>query len=306
MKKSSHFPLWILTTALACCTLTWASCEKTVNFHLNNEETKLVVEGSIETGKNPIVKLSHSIGFFSEVDLQTLANSYIHGAIIKVSDGFDSVTLKEYYTPQNQGNQYYYSVDTTNPHALQFVGTPGKWYKLTIQYAGKTYTSQTAIPFPKPLDSIWAVAPPPQEMPKKYPDSRLLYVQYTDPDTPGNRVRYFTKRNSGPFLSPLYSVYDDEIINGKTIQIQLPAGVLKTGKMNSDTSGYFYKGDTVIVKWCSIDKGVFDFWQTLDYSYGSTGNPFSSPVEITTNIQGGALGVWAGYGATFDTLIIKN
>lgn len=291
---------------LAGAMLLLASCEKEVKFNLKNEGQKLVVEGGIETGTPPVVQLSKSIGFFNQVDLQTLADAYVHDAVVSVSDGIQSVSLKEYHFEQDGFSLYFYSIDTADAQALQFHGAPGKTYSLSINYDGKTYTSKTTIPFPKPLDSLWAVAPPPEEMPEDYPDSRQLFAQYTDPDTPGNRVRYFTKRNNNELLPPLYSVYDDAIINGTTIEIQLSAGFQKMDSLDIETFGYFYKGDTVVVKWCAIDKSVFDFWQTLEFSYGSSGNPFSSPVEVTTNIKGGALGIWAGYGTTYDTLIIRD
>ncbi|HET8573571.1 MAG TPA: DUF4249 family protein [Edaphocola sp.] len=283
-----------------------ASCEKEVNFKLNNESSKIVVEGVIETGMPPVVRLSGSIGFFSKIDLQTLADAYVHDAEVSVSDGQQTVRLKEYTFTENGFPAYFYSVDTADPQALLFLGVPGKTYNLTIRYKGKAYTSATAIPFPKPLDSLWAEAPAPEEMPEDYPDSRLLFAQYTDPDTPGNRVRYFVKRNNDPYQTPYYSVYNDELINGNTIKMPLYSGFNKMDSINPETFGYFYKGDTVVIKWCAIDWAVYDFWQTLEYSYGASGNPFAAPVEISTNIKGGALGVWAGYGTTFDTLIINQ
>jgi hypothetical protein len=86
----------------------------------------------------------------------------------------------------------------------------------------------------------------------------------------------------------------------------LPAGFRKADTIDRETFGYFYKGDTVVVKWSSIDKKTYEFWNTLEFSYGTTGNPFSSPVEVNGNISNGALGVWAGYGNAFDTLIIPR
>lgn len=289
-----------------CCIGLLSSCEKDVDFRLRPGADKVVVEGTIETGLPPYVFLTKSIGFFSNMDWNTLANAFLHDAVITVSDGSRSVTLKEYPFFHNGASFYLYTVDSADIQALTFRGVAGKTYRLQIDYAGKTYTSGTNIPFPVSLDSLWALPPPPEEMPEDYPDSRLLYAQYTDPDTPGNRVRYFTQRNGSPFLAPLYSVYDDAIINGTSVQIQLPSGFNKMDSINRETFGYFYKGDTVVVKWCSIGKPVFDFWRTLEYAYGSTGNPFASPVEVSTNISGGALGVWAGYGSAYDTLVIHD
>src|SRR5688500_7073078 len=72
------------------------SCEKEVNFDLGTAAEKVVVEGTIETGLPPYVFLTKSIGFFSKIDLNTLSNSFIHGAKITVSDGVKSFVLKEY------------------------------------------------------------------------------------------------------------------------------------------------------------------------------------------------------------------
>jgi hypothetical protein len=282
------------------------SCEKEVNFDLGTSAEKVVVEGTIETGLPPYVFLTKSIGFFSKVDLSTLSNSFIHGAKITVSDDTKSFVLREYQVNNSGYNFSFYTVDSADLAALAFRGTVGKSYKLKIEYNGKVYESTTTIPAPKPLDSLWAQAPKPEEMPDDYPNSMLLFARYNDPDTLGNRIRYFTKRNSEQFLAPYYSVNDDAIINGSQIDIQLNAGFDRMDTIDFQTFGYFYKGDTVIIKWSSIDKGVFDFWRTLEFSYGSTGNPFAAPVQVTSNISGGALGVWAGYGNTYDTLVIPQ
>jgi hypothetical protein len=282
------------------------SCEKEVKFDLGSSAEKVVVEGTIETGLPPYVFLTKSIGFFGKVDLNTLGHSFIHGAKITVSEGNNSFVLREYQVSNSGVAFSFYTVDSADIAALAFRGTVGKTYKLKIEYSGKTYESVTTIPPPKGLDSLWAEAPKPEEMPKDYPNSMLLFGRYTDPDTLGNRVRYFTKRNNQLFLAPYYSVNDDAIVNGSKVDIQLAAGFDRMDTINLQTFGYFYKGDTVIVKWSSIDKGVFDFWRTLEFSYGSTGNPFAAPVKVTSNISNGALGVWAGYGNTYDTLVIPQ
>lgn len=300
MKGTAIFIMMLLSVI---CLL---SCEKEVNFDLGTSAEKVVVEGTIETGLPPYVFLTKSIGFFSKVDLNTLGNSFIHGAKITVSEGTYSFVLREYQVNNSGVTFSFYTVDSSDLNALAFTGQAGKSYHLNIEYNGKSYTSTTTIPMPKALDSLWAEAPKPEEMPEHYPNSMLLFARYTDPDTLGNRVRYFTKRNSEAFLSPYYSVYDDAIINGTRVDIQLSAGFNRMDTINLETFGYFYKGDTVVVKWSSIDLQVFDFWRTLEFSYGSTGNPFSSPVKVTSNISNGALGVWAGYGNTYDTLIIPQ
>src|SRR5690606_18028745 len=249
--------------------------------------------------------LTQSLGFFGTVDLSTLSNSFLHGAHITVSDGERTFILREYEETQNNYSIYFYSVDTDDNNALNFRGTVGKTYTLTIEYDGKTYSSEAYIPPLKPLDYLWAMHAPEGSFPDRIKNAMTLYARYSDPDTAGNRSRYFIKQNNSRFSPPLYSVDEDVIVNGTTVDIQLLPGVDKMDSTSIGQFRYFETGDTVVVKWTAIDKGVFDFWRTLEFSYGATGNPFASPVEITTNIKGGALGVWAGYNPSYDTLILE-
>ena len=67
-------------------------------------------------------------------------------------------------------------------------------------------------------------------------------------------------------------------------------------------AGYYKEGDTIAVKFCSIDKDVFTYYRTYYTAIGNTGSPFATPTNIKTNVVGG-LGVWAGYGVSIDTLV---
>ncbi len=281
------------------------SCEREVNFNLGEATQKVVIEGGIENGSYPLVRLSKSIGFFSKIDLQTLSEAFLHDAEISVSDGTNTVYLKEYEIEFNNIKAYFYTIDTSHLPSLGFMGEIGKTYTLKVTYNNETYESVTSIPGLIPLDSLWAEEPT-SFVPDSNMNQRILKAQYSDPDTFGNYARYFTSRNGEAFSAPYYSVFDDLIVNGTTVQIELTAGYNRMDSIDANTFGYFFKGDTVVVKWSSIDKGVFDFWRTLEFSSGSIGNPFATPVQITTNITNGALGVWAGYGVSYDTLIIDK
>lgn len=307
MRKAIRSPRKILVfVSLILGICGFFSCEKNVDFKLGEGATKVVVEGTIELGLPPIVRFSKSIGFFSAIDLQTFAESFLHDAEITVSDGSQTITLKEYPIVLDSFTYYVYSIDTANPNALNFRGESGKIYSLTIKYDGKVYESTTYLPAVTPLDSLWAEPPPPEEAPEDYPNAMQLFARYTDPPEPGNKNRYFTSRNGGAFLPPIYSVSDDQIINGTSVDIRITAGFNKMDSLDRSTYGYFDKGDTVVVKWCAIDDNVFYFWRTLEFSYGTTGNPFAAPVEVSTNISNGALGVWQAYAVTYDTLIIPR
>ncbi|MDE3256086.1 MAG: DUF4249 domain-containing protein [Bacteroidota bacterium] len=277
---------------LLICLFFLSSCEKTVSFQLNNSETKkLVVDGQIETGKPPIVFLTNAIGVTDPLNLNTVLNSIVRGAIVEVSDATRTIQLIE------QNNSYQVAPQDSN-----FVGVPGQIYKLKIQYLGKVYEASTKIPIVKSLDSIWTV----KRINAGGPDSNEvnIFARYTDPDTLGNYVRYFTKRNKEPFFTGRNSVYNDEVINGNGIDVRIEKGYDKINDTSTKKFGNFIIGDTVQVKWCAIEKAVYNFWNTLEFSTNSVGNPFSSPSAIMSNISNGALGVWAGYGTSFKTIIV--
>ncbi len=120
-------------------------------------------------------------------------------------------------------------------------------------------------------------------------------------------MRYFTRRNREAYYPGRNSVFDDQVVNGaKNAQYPLQAGSASDRTNFSDSSGFIFRGDTVTLKWCAIDRGVFRFYSTYEYSIGTVGNPFSSPINVQTNVAGGALGVWAGYGVTYTTIVVPK
>lgn len=286
---------------IGICVL-WA-CEKTIQVQPVQQVAKLVVEGRIESGEAPIIVLSSSLNYFSGIDSATLNNSYVHGAKITINNGTASYLLKEYTQPVTAGyNFYYYTNDQSNPSA-GFIGEFGKNYSLVIETGGQTYHSSTTIPLlTKKIDSLWW---------KKAPNNAdttkvVLMSRVTDPPRLGNYIRYFTSVNNNGFLAGLNSVFDDQIIDGKTYDIQVEQGVTKNEKLNTENYGFFKRGDTVIVKFCNIDKASFDFWRTWEFSYQSVGNPFSSPGKVISNIDNSGLGSFCGYAVQYRGLIIPK
>ncbi|HTN45904.1 MAG TPA: DUF4249 family protein [Flavipsychrobacter sp.] len=278
-----------------------------MNINLSSGEPKLVIDGRIETDGYPFVVLTRSVGYFSRIDLTTLENTFVHNAVVTVSDGSKTIQLKEYSIDTGLvGTKFsFYSIDTGDATSFNFKGKAETYYTLKIEAEGKTYNSITKIPTVGGIDSLW-FRKPSENM--NVPTAVMMYVRYSDPDTLGNYVRYFTKRNSEMFLVPFNSTFDDQIVNGTTIDsLSLVAGYNRSQEQpNFDSVGYFFRGDTVTLKWCSIDKPTFKFFSTFEFATGSVGNPFSSPVNVTSNIQGGALGVWAGYGVQLTTRIISK
>jgi len=278
------------------------SCEKAVTFDLNESAPKLVVEATIENNQPPTVILSKSLNYFSAISPDTLANSFVRNAEVYVSNGTLTHKLKEYAIPLGNGYSfYYYSTDSSNL-ATAFAGELNKQYSLRIVVGGKEYTSSTTIPLiTKRIDSLfWKQAPGSNDSNKV-----ALMVKATDPPGYGDYIRYFTKQNNDPFYPAINSVFDDQIIDGTTYEVEVERGVDRNGDL-PDGYTFFNKGDTVIFKLCNIDKATFDFWRTMEFSYASIGNPFSSPTKVLGNISNNALGYFGGYAAQFSTIVIPR
>ncbi len=313
------------------------SCSKVVQVKIPAGSQQVVVDGSIENGVPPLVLLSKSQQFFGTTNLNDLGAYFIHGAkvTIKGSDGtqaqLNEICLGDLNLPASQQQQVlsalgYTSVDSANSLNIcaytvsdivtyyltgtcSYVGKERTTYTLDIMtpplYSGQHdsihVTSSTSIPTAVGLDSL-TIKPDPNPA---YNDSfAAIFASITVPDTFGNFIRYLTKTNSQPYYAPLGgSVYDDKLFVGLTFSLPLERGQSPNAKFDINTDTYFHRGDTITVKWSSIDAKTYNFFYTLENDGG--GSPFSSPVKVTGNITNG-LGCWAGYGTKYYSIIVPH
>jgi hypothetical protein len=277
----------------------FSGCEKNVELNLKAVEPLLVVDAQIESGNAPVVVLTKSLGYFAKISPEILANSFVRNAEVYISNGTLTHKLKEYAVPLAQGyTAYFYGNDILNPTTL-FVGAFNTSYTLRIIAEGKEYTATTKIlnnAFA--LDSIWTKPAPVATDTLK----RLFYIKTTDPSGLGNSGRYFTKKNSEPFLAGENSVFDDQIVDGTTLSSIVPPGVDRNNKKLGDNI-LFSKGDTITMKYCNIDRATYNFWNTWEFAFQSIGNPFAQPNKVLGNISNGALGAFCGYAVQLKTII---
>ena len=300
--------LLVLFTSLA----TFSACEKDIDVSLSEGEKQLVVEGVIESGQAPYVVLTKSIGFFDKIDLNKV--EFVKGALLRVDDltSGKGINLREYSIDSLVGGQTFsftvYAPDFNDPNASNFKGEFDHIYKLTINYDGREHVATTKIPRSAGLDSLWL-----DPVVGKENEYAILRARYKDPDTSGNCVRILTKRQSmvkdgfpEDFFEPFSAVYDDNIINGLEVNLSLDMGFDRNRPSDSidfQYVRYVKKGDTVTVQWSAIDKPVYRFYETLAFAEGSVGNPFASPTKVQSNVSNKAVGVWAGYGHYYFTII---
>ncbi len=281
----------------------FCGCEKSIILNPETRIPLLVVDGSIENGKAPLVFLSTSLDYFGKINPQILASSLVTDATITLTDGTDTSLLKPYSFPLGGGyNLVYYTTDTLNQSA-EIMGIPGKKYQLNIKYKSELYTASTTIPvIAKKIDSLWWKPAPFNTDSTKV----VMMTKVTDPPGYGNFIRYFTKVNQGQFLPGQFSVFDDQVIDGTTYSIQVDQGIDRNNLPDEKDYGFFNKGDTITVKFANIDKSSFDFWRTLEFGYSNVGNPFSSPTKVLGNVNNNALGAFCGYGVQYKTLIVPR
>lgn len=294
------------------------SCEESLTIDIPAGQEQLVVEGHIEQDAPPVVVLTRSMPVFAGSSPADIEASFVHGAQVEVSIAGKSYTLKEvpaaafwpglrrvvseqYAIPENQltsNSNFIFYVYTSD----ELRGEIGKSYQLQISHEGRVLTSSTTIPHLNPLQELFL-----QPHPDPRQDSLFtLFYRYRDPDTLGNSVRYFTKRNSEPFYPGYFtSVFNDELINGvQNLSFPLDRGEPRGRDVDLDTYSYFGKGDTITVRWAAIDLDHYRFWYTLENERNNNGSPIGSANTTRSNINGG-LGVWGGYGVTYHQIVVK-
>ncbi|MBK9272596.1 MAG: DUF4249 domain-containing protein [Saprospiraceae bacterium] len=175
----------------------------------------------------------------------------------------------------------------------------GNIYQLKVYVKDEIVSAQTTIPSLVPLDSIWF-----EDVPGKKLDSFLqLFCKIKDTPNVSNYYRFFTAGQNENLIAGFTSVTDDYFFDGQEFKFTLQKATVP-GSSFSDTTGYFKLGDTIRVKWCTIDKDHFDFWNTLEVSRTRQG-PFSSYVRIKSNIVGG-LGIFGGQHCKYYSVVVKK
>lgn len=272
------------------------SCEKEITIKLPDEPKKLVVEGWIENGKSAVVILTKSSSYFDSISFSAILASIVSNADVYVSDG--SITEKLVYTNDaSYFPPFYYKGST-------IIGEIGKTYTLSIDVDSKNFTAVTTIPKTVKWDSLYFELRPDNDS-----IGSVLGIA-SDDGSVYNYYRAYTKIKhlDADFVPILGSVWDDKFFSGQTLTAQLYHGfasnIITPGA--DDSRGVGYKlGDTVLTRLSTFDQESYNFWKAAESEIYSGGNPFSSTTSVPSNITGGALGCWTGYGSTYDSIICK-
>jgi hypothetical protein len=297
------------------------SCTKEVEIDIPGFETQLVIDGRIETGLPPIIFLSESKEVYAPTDINAFLNGFISGATITMSNGTGTIELEELCSgslpagtqeivagilgiPVNQLVNYNICAYTsTDP---LFFGEIGKTYTLNVNHNGEVYTAETIIQPPTSLTNTfwlpdgentnygysWATLSDPAN---QY-DAYMWEVKRINTDINGDPIdASFTKTYS--------PVFDDDFFDGLSFEFWYENPITDPSEQEDSTRYKFALGDTLVIKLSKMDRPVFEFYEKKYMQLQTAGNPFATPTNIVNNISGNALGIWAGFSPSFDTLI---
>jgi hypothetical protein len=268
-----------------------SGCEKELDLNLPVTPSMLVVEGWIENGKKAEILLSHSAPYFSSIDSNSLRDyAETHAKVVLFSDTeYEILTLKP--------NKAYFPPLVYSSVAMQ--GEAGKSYSIAVILSGDTITATTSITEPVDLDSVWF------ELDEGMENKGRLWIRLTDEAAKENyyRILYKRKGKDSQYVATNLSTFSDIYFNGETVDMGFLRGISSMYAVEEDN--HFDVGDTISMKFCTIDKAQFDFWNVYQNEVLASANPLStSNNQLKSNIMGG-LGAWTGYGATYYLVYAK-
>lgn len=297
MQKPDRLYTWSLKSVLYSAKLSFTllltlSCSDTLNIDIPVHESQVVVEGWIESGDMPRILLTRSAPYFSAIDSHNIRDYVVSTATVTITT--DSIVDFCIFKPGSRYFPPYYYLGN------QTTGLVNKSYFLEIFADGKRITATTTIPEPVGLDSVWF------ELNDDSDSLGLIWIRFRDPAGEDNYYRTLTQRKGidADYVPTLTTAFRDDYYEGKEMTLALRKG---KGVLDPSNEQYFRLGDTIDLKFCTMDKQSYDFWNTYQVEIINSANPFAtSNAKIKSNIVGG-YGIWGGYGLTkYRIIATKN
>lgn len=283
MKKT----LLAFALLLAACTPSWQP----------EGEERLVVEGWIDAGGFPIVMVTTSVPTSTEYQsIDDQESHLMRHARVTVSDGENSVILTGKY------NDAYFPPYIYTTSDLR--GVAGKSYSLKVELpsVGLTAIGTTTIPTAVPLDSIWCVPSPDDK--GKY----NIKARFSDPEASEDYYRLFVKvagKDSSYVASYMGCMSDSDLPRHAEINVMRGLSVDNESSWAWNPAS-FEKGDEVMVKFCTMDRVSYEFWNSYEPVVSLSVLPmFQATYNPAFNVTGG-IGYWCGYGASKYTIRVEE
>lgn len=249
------------------------ACEKVIDLELNDANPQIVIQAELWSGINDFkVKIDKTRSFYKDEPQKIVADAIV---ILEELGG-------EKHNLSYTGEGYYTLPDYT--------ASSGKTFKLTVEHEEDIYEAYSEMVPRVDLDSVnYEFIPGLFGQPGGY----FVFMYYTDPTEPGNYYRaYSWKNGEAQLTSEDFWLNDDSFTNGNEVSIPL-------------FTQFFEKGDTVDIRFASIDAQVYDYFSTLS-EVASDGGNSAAPANPNTNWSNHALGYFAALNADEVNLIIEE
>ena len=288
------------------------SCTEEIEINIPNSGAEFVVNGHIENGQPAKILLTRSLPYFDPLNDETVFESFIHDATVTITNSLGEFEELTHNPLPGFTDTWYY-----NYSGSSIIGEEQVTYTLEIVKDDTIVSAITTIPEIARIteDSLRFIYRP--------DDSTYCYLigHLLDPDTIGNCYRAFAKTKSQNWEEDLFYIsmleqdgnYNDEYINGWNFTFPMYKGRgfwQEWGEQENEdnevdgssgaTTGFWNVGDSVILKWSSVDRNAWDFWTSLEMN--NPAGPFGAPSDVNSNINGG-LGVFGGYSSEYIHLL---
>lgn len=252
----------------------FSACEKVIDVDLNEAAQALVIEGNLSRYPEMAeVKISKTSSYFNN---EAPGESVTGASVVIEKIGGESYSLAEV------GNGIY------RTRRVNLVDN--STYKLTVETGGETYTASSVLNPTVRIDSLSYYY---EDRFSFFDDGYVVQTYFTDPAGVKNyyRIKVIINGELQNDIDNLY-VFNDRFVDGQQLEISM---------REID----FSVNDTVVVQLISLDKAVYDFYNTFrELLYNNPGS--AAPANPETNLSNGALGYFSAYSFNLKSIIIKE
>ncbi len=269
---------YLLLITFFLISITWYSCdlEKEIDIELPPYDSELVVECYLEAGKPYRLLLSESQAYFDN----STDNPLINNATVTISHNGQTETLD--YALQFSSDfkkLYNFSSSTLVPNNLN-----QDFILSIIDDRGRQISGTTQIIPEVPIDSL--------VIRKNELDSALILTYFVDPPEAN---WYRRQLHSGVSIDE--GTLDQDFFTDDNLEAE-------DNQFVFGTAFDYSVGDTIYSTLFHIQEDYYDFLISINDAISSNGNPFVSPSQIKSNVEGG-IGIFTGLSYDRDTIIIE-
>lgn len=278
--KINIYNLWIV--AAMAVSIGLCSCERNADVELPESEPKITITSWITSGDDTLkvlVTKSRPVfdGFQNYIQ-------WVDNAVVSISDGENTLFLE--YNP----NAFVYAAPS-----FGLSMEPGRTYRYSVQVDGKTLTAATSIPIAAAdVSSLEASFTPSSGSDFSSYGVANTLCRFRDPDPTAFNYYVVVMQmvdvfEGNSFVTSTSKIYlnDQQMVNGESsVRATLDA-----------YSNFGSEQQLVRVRLLTCSREYYEFHRTAQLSASSGDNPFSEPVTVFSNIDGG-LGAVGGFRET--------